>query len=419
MKAPITDKILIKLMAALAILISISLSAQEVPYNLGFRLMDGRKKSVIPFQVHNNLIIVPVTINEWLPLKFILDTGVRTSILTERIFSDILNLKYSRKKTIIGAGGQKLVDAYIAPGVTIEMGGVKGEGHAMLVLQDDLLQLRNYLGTEVHGVLGYELFSRFIVEIDYMRRVLIIRDPKYFKPKKSYTKLGITIEDTKPYIGAIMIQKDGSEMTVKLMIDTGASHSLMLLGNTDEKIFVPAENVEANLGRGLAGDIEGKVSRISSLTMGQFVLDDPITTYPYPESYPQSDHSVYRNGTIGGGITSRFKIIFDFSKEKIYLKKNTDFKKPFRFNLSGLVVKAVGEHLNEFEVVEVRDRSGSKLAGLKPGDRILEINGFDTNRMKLENINGALNARVNKKINLIFLRNGKTYRTTFRLNSFI
>ncbi len=153
--------------------------------------------------------------------------------------------------------------------------------------------------------------------------------------------------------------------------------------------------------------------------MGQFVFNGPITTYPYPDSYPESNSSVYRNGTIGGGITSRFKIIFDFAKEKIYLKKNTDFKKPFRFNLSGLVVKAVGDYLNEFEVVEVRDGSGSKLAGLKPGDRLLEINGLDTREMKLENINGALNSRANKRINLIFQRGGKTYRCTFRLNNFI
>ena len=107
------------------------------------------------------------------------------------------------------------------------------------------------------------------------------------------------------------------------------------------------------------------------------------------------------------------------AKEKIYLKKNADFKKPFRFNLSGLVVKAVGDYLNEFEVVEVRDGSGSKLAGLRPGDRLLEINGLDTREMKLENINGALNSRANKRINLIFQRGGKTYRTTFRLNNFI
>ncbi|MEJ0031175.1 MAG: hypothetical protein WDO15_12710 [Bacteroidota bacterium] len=70
------------------------LQAQQV---LGFTLQHGRSRVKIPIEVNNNLVIIPVVINGQLPLKFILDTGVRTAILTEKIFSDILNLQYTRK----------------------------------------------------------------------------------------------------------------------------------------------------------------------------------------------------------------------------------------------------------------------------------------------------------------------------------
>ena len=72
---------------------------------LGFSLADGKTKVEIPIEIYNNLIVVPVVLNGALPLKFILDTGVRTAILTEKTFSDILNLAYSRKYTISGPGG--------------------------------------------------------------------------------------------------------------------------------------------------------------------------------------------------------------------------------------------------------------------------------------------------------------------------
>ncbi|MBA4057965.1 MAG: peptide-binding protein, partial [Marivirga sp.] len=52
--------------------------------NLGFSLADGKKKVQIPIEIINNLIVIPVVLNDALPLKFILDTGVRTTILTQK-----------------------------------------------------------------------------------------------------------------------------------------------------------------------------------------------------------------------------------------------------------------------------------------------------------------------------------------------
>src|SRR6476620_3688714 len=167
---------------------------------LGFSLADGKTKVQFPIEVYNNLVVVPVVLNGALPLKFILDTGVRTSILTQKAFTDILNLSYARKYTISGPGGEKLIDAYITNNVSLELPGVLGRGHAMLVLEEDYLELRNYMGTDVHGILGYELFSRFLVEVDYERKILTLMLPNRFKATRKYKAIPIRIEDTKPYI---------------------------------------------------------------------------------------------------------------------------------------------------------------------------------------------------------------------------
>src|SRR5690606_8664347 len=153
----------------LSIILSL-FSFQATGQLLGFSLADGKKKVQIPLEIYNNLVVVPVVLNGALPLKFILDTGVRTAILTQKTFTDILNLPYSRKYTISGPGGEQIIDAYITNNVSLELPGVLGRGHALLVLGEDYLELRNYLGTDVHGILGYELFSRFIVQIDYDKK---------------------------------------------------------------------------------------------------------------------------------------------------------------------------------------------------------------------------------------------------------
>lgn len=105
---------------------------------LGFNLKPGQRRVQFPIEIISNLIIVPVVLNGQLPLKFILDTGVRTTILTEKAFSDILNLQYSRHYQVSGPGGEKVVEAYITNNVTLDMPGIHGQGHAMLVLEQEI-----------------------------------------------------------------------------------------------------------------------------------------------------------------------------------------------------------------------------------------------------------------------------------------
>ena len=58
---------------------------------LGFVIPDGYDKVTIPFEVYNNLIVIDVLLNRSLPLKFVLDTGVRSTVLTEKTLTDLLN----------------------------------------------------------------------------------------------------------------------------------------------------------------------------------------------------------------------------------------------------------------------------------------------------------------------------------------
>lgn len=389
---------------------------------LGFSLPPGRSKVQFPIEVHNNLVVVPMILNGQLPLKFILDTGVRTSILTEKAYSDILNLEYTRKYTIAGPGGEKLVDAYVTNNVSFDMPGVSGRGHAMLVLDRDYLELRNYLGTDVHGILGYELFSRFIVEIDYERKTLTLMLPERFKKKRRMKSLPITIEDTKPYVKVNLKMNDSTSADAKLLIDSGASHGLLLEADSDPNIQIPKRNVPSIIGRGLGGVITGKIGRIKQLQIDGFTLPDVIASFPDANSYTDTllmNRSTFRNGSIGGEILSRFTVTFNFPQERIFLKKNSAFRKDFYFNLSGLTIRAKGSRLKNFEVSDVRENSAGFKAGVKTGDRILSVNGLEASDLELSLVNGYLNNKPGKKITLQIERAGKKQKIEFRLENMI
>jgi hypothetical protein len=409
-----TRKVLLVFLLALC---AISGNAQV----LGFSLANGKKRVQIPIEIHNNLVVVPVFLNGMLPLKFILDTGVRTAILTQKAFTDILDLQYSRKYTISGPGGVKLVDAYVTNNVSIELPGVNGRGHALLVLEEDYLELRNYLGTDVHGILGYELFSRFIVQIDYNKKLLTLMVPEIFKPKRKFQRIPIKVEDTKPYIDAQITLVDGTKILSKLLVDSGASHGLMLEPSSDERIKVPENYVSSSIGRGLGGDIIGKVGRIQSMELGEHKLENVVTRFPDPNSYFDSLKmgSTPRNGAVGGEVLSRFTVIFNFPKEEMYLKKKSSLTKGFHFNLSGLNVKAKGSSLGTFEITDVRKLSAGDRAGVQVGDIIISVNGIGAKDLNLSIINGFFNFGPGKKIRMELNRQGTIIRARFQLQDVI
>jgi hypothetical protein len=369
--------------------------------------MHGRKRVDIPIEIYNNLVVVPLVLNDRLPLKFILDTGVRTAILTQKSFSDVLNLTYTRRYTITGPGGEKMVDAYVTNNVSLGLPGVQGRGHALLVLDKDYLELRNYLGTEVHGILGYELFSRFIVRVDYDRKLLSLYTPNGFRRKRIFDEIPITIEDTKPYTVIPITLADGTTIETKLLVDSGASHPLLLDPASDERITIPVNVISSTIGRGLGGEIKGKTGRIKSVRLGKHVLNNVFANFPDLNSYSDSTTmKVFRNGTIGGGILSRFTVIYDFPNGKMYLKKNSEFRRPFHYNVSGLTIRTTGKglKLDQFEVVEVREGSASDRAGLKKGDQIVSINGIPTESLKLGDIMHRLSQKPGRKVKMELLR---------------
>ena len=392
------------------------LQAQQV---LGFALQEGRNKVKIPIEINNNLVIIPVVVNGQLPLKFILDTGVRTAILTEKIFSDILNLTYSRKYTVCGPGGQKFVSAYVTNNVSLDLPpGVHGEGHAMLVLEEDYLELRNYLGADVQGILGYELFSRFIVTLDYEKKEMTLTRPSKYRPKRKAQKIKISVEDTKPYFVTKVGVTDSASITAKLLIDSGASHGLILEPDSNDTIRVPENHVKSIIGRGLGGVITGKIGRISSIDLGKYDIKNVIANFPDPNSYMdtlKTSRTVRRNGAVGGEILSRFKVTFDFPREILYLKKNSSFKKKFYYNMSGLTLKAKGSKLEHFEITDVREKSPAETAGIKPGDLVKVINGIPADQLDLNSMNAFFNLRPGKKIVIEVDRDGQQLKKEFRL----
>lgn len=385
----------------------------------GFHIVDEKARRVeIPFELHSNLVVVPVKVNNGEELKFILDTGVRTAILTNDIYVDSIPRPNDRVISLMGAGKEGKVSAFVSNNIAFSLPeGVEARGNAMLVLKEDYLQLDNHLGVRIHGIMGYELFSRFVVEIDYLNQVVVLHRPQYFKPRRSYREIPMSVEDTKPYITGIRYKlNDTTYIPVKLMVDTGASHSLLLDTDSHEHIEVPEKNLEGYLGRGLSGEIYGYLGRVRGLQLADYELEEIIASFPEDSSMViPSQAKTMHNGNIGGSILKRFRVVFDYANEKMYVKKNRLFRREFEYNMSGMELMAVGPLLSTLIVSKIIKDTPAYRAGIREGDLVFSVNGRRPPELDLSIYSSLVSKRPGKRIRVKVLRQGELVKKKFRL----
>ncbi|MGB3468914.1 MAG: aspartyl protease family protein [Cyclobacteriaceae bacterium] len=387
----------------------------------GFKLPKGAKRIVVPFKEYNNLVVVPVTINKTLTLDFIVDTGVQNAILTEKVFTDVLGLEYQRKISIAGPGLIDSVTAFICNNIQISLpGGISASRSSLLVLETDYLQLKNNMGAEIYGIIGYDLFSRFVVEINYDNNEITFHDPKFFKKKRYMKKIPITVERTKPYIETLIKYTDGSEAdSIRLMVDSGASHALLLDPEDDTSIEVPEETITTNLGKGLGGSIDGKIGRIEKYYFDDLTFSQVLASFPDPGIYNKNIKRGSRSGTIGGDILSRINPVFDYQKENIYYYKGKRYKKSFAYDMSGMQITAFGPKLQLAIIEFVREGSPAHIAGIRRGDIIKRFNGDNIKNISLSKIFTELRRKEGAKIRMKIVRNGEEMKKCFRLRRLI
>ena len=392
--------------------------SQYYANNRGFLFDNQRNKSItIKFKSCSNLIIIPVTINESDTLNFILDTGVRYPIITELPFINKLNLNYLMPVPVKGLGEGIELTAYRSANNTMSISGLTARNQEVQMIIDESFQISHILGIPVHGLIGFNLFKDYIVEIDYINEKITLNKPEYFKYRdhKKDIILPLNFDGNKPFVNTTIETDDSSKVPVKLLVDTGASDALWLSEKSDERIHFPKNHIEAFIGRGLSGDLYGIKGRIEAIWVGPLVLPQPIVAFPNSEIIDQLMTSNDRNGTIGAEILRRFHVTIDYRNSRLTLRPNHKFDDDFNYNMSGMEIINPMPGLPIFTVSNIRENSPAYLAGLKENDQILSLNNSSRNDLELNDINLLLQSKENKKIKVKFLREGQEYETSFEL----
>jgi len=391
-------------------------------------LSDESTSYVLPFEISQNLILVSVKINDSHPMRFVLDTGISNTIITELTDLDTVSLNAVREVRITGLGNGESIGAYYSVNNQIRLSasddfetGILGENLDVYILMENRFDLTGQLGMPVNGLIGMDILRHFVLEFNYVFKTITFwKSEEYYKQARKisrYQRIPIEMRNRKPYLNLELHQEDESQVMVNALIDTGASLAIWVSQFAHPSIKLPSKIIPSQLGQGLSGEISGHNGRIPYLLMGVFKLKNPVVSYPDSASVAAITMNDMRHGSIGNELMRRFHVVMDFQEPAMYLKPNKFFRDPFTYNKSGISVEKPYHLVPLYRIFSVFPGSPGDLAGVKSGDEILYMNGYPVVSLSLDAINAILHGEAGRTVRLQLNRDGIKINVKMKLRA--
>jgi hypothetical protein len=378
-----------------------------------FDITGHQKKVTIPFSFTRNLVIVRLKIDNKGPFNFIMDTGVGMMIITDPSLVDSVEVFKTRSVQLGGLGSGLDNEGYVTSLLKVDIPGLTSYNIQAAILKKDNLGLSNLVGMPIHGLLGYDFFSRLTVKVDFGDTTITVYRPKDTTQFKKWEKIPITLENHKPYLQARVHLPCGAVKATKLVVDMGAGHPLSL-ENMTAAADLPQKRIEANLGVGFDGPINGYMSRINEIEIGKFDIKNLISSFPVEDSL-KNMLTAKRDGNLGIGLLNRFTVVFDYADKAIYLKPGEHFNEPFEHDMSGLEYYAAGNGFKHIIISRVEPGSAGDQVGLKKDDEIVSINSKPIKDMSIEQVDDIFKSQNDRNLLLGIYHENKLDRVILTL----
>jgi len=353
-----------------------------------FAIAGGKSSTTVPFELFNNHIYVEVKLNGKGPFRVLCDTG-GANIVTPTLARE-LDLK--SEGALQGRGvGEKSEDVGLVKIQSLGVGEATLANQVFAVYPMEAFSAVE--GTQINGLIGYEVFKRFVARVDYEHHLITLTVPSAFAYKGDGTAVPFQFNAHIPQVEG---EIDG--IPGKFDIDTGSRASLTVLGPFAEKHDLAAHygaKLEAVTGWGVGGAARGLVTRAKVLRLGKVEVHDPVTELSLQKK--GAFVNPYAAGNVGAGVLKRFNITFDYPHQQLIFEPNANYDQPDVYDRSGMWLNQSGETL---EVMDVVAGGPAADAGLKTGDKILAIAGRPVSKLSLPAVRQEFKSEPGTKLRL-------------------
>lgn len=325
----------------------------------------------IPVEIPiTNQIYIQARLNNSEPMWFILDTGATWTILDVDKAKE-LNINSEGTRTL-DLGQTNTVTTTFATDASLDISSVKVPVKELAVMPTKFRH-----APQIVGLIGSDLFKRFVVEIDYQAKTITLFEPQTYKYNGRGQVLPFELIEEIPHIVVNISRGDVNALAAKVSVDTGASATVMLNAPFVEKnkLLETTEGTTTTKGGGLGGGNPIRRVRAKSVKIGNVTLDQPLITFSSGKGAADR-----RDGIIGNGLLDRFKIIVDYQREQLVLEPTDRMAVPTDFDLFLFSISKDGKDIKIDDVIQ---SGNAGTAGLKPGDALLAVDGKEVGNMSL------------------------------------
>jgi len=340
----------------------------------------------MPFELVDNRIIVSAQVNGVGPIRLLLDTGADEGVLTNEV-GQRLHLAVTSEEEGSGTGA-----ATVRMGRTLvrelRLGEGVFRGQSMLLTASD--DFPNVFGSKSpDGVIGQPIFERYVIRIDYLRRVLTFTPPSQYVVPAGATVVRFDLPRQIPVVDA---ELDG--VRGRFGVDTGARSSLLVYRPFAEEHKLREKygaHVEGVTGWGIGGPIRSLLVRSKDFSVGGFDVKGSVVRLSTQAAGATTSSAMA--GLIGPDILMRFVVTFDYSRRQMVLEKSKDFARVDSYDRAGVWM---GQDGQSFFAVDVVAGGPADVAGIQKGDRLLEIDGVSTSKLVLPEVRERMRRRGRK-----------------------
>jgi len=288
------------------------------------RFTAGNSALNIPLEIDNNIILMQVAVNGSRPLRFIFDTGASHTVLHSRRGAEF-GLKPEEQVSGTATGGA--IEGSLTSGVRLKVAGAEVWNQQIALIDFPVPP-----GFEFDGVIGYDFIKEFVIEIDYLKKTMSLHDPRTYLYRGQGEIVPMLVNGRRvPFVKTSIVLEKGPPLEASLEVDTGADRTIIF-----STAFVKKQELVARLGqttegggRGAGGEQRILVGKIKAAKLGKFLFSNP------PVGLVLNDDGKEDDGVIGGEIFRRFKLILDYSRQRMILEPNKSLNEPFQFEQGG------------------------------------------------------------------------------------
>ena len=369
---------------------------------------EGKHEVTVPFELAQNHIYFPASVNGKPASQFVFDTGAEASAI-DAGHAKALGLATKGKFEGRGAGPNS-AEVSLIESPTISFGGISVPLQMLATIPLSSITLRE--GREMQGVVGYNVTSNFITDIDYAKRELRFHEPSSYTPNAGAVALPLSLLGEIPIVNVKVTMRDGRTFDARMLVDTGARNAVALNRPFIEKNDLARSigpSFEGPLGLGIGGAVTQKVGRLKSIEIAGFTINDPITSFSTGTSAVESNPEI--DGLIGGDILKRLTVTVDYPHERFLLQPNAALHDPFEYDMSGMMLEAGDATFRRAFVRNVLPNSPAAAAGVKVGDELQSVDGKSVESMKLDAVRAKF-LQPGQKRTITLLRDGKRVKAT-------